>query len=43
MAYFNEDNVTEQMCIEIAKVLWRKLNVNVPASKVIAGGVDIYG
>ena len=26
----------------IAKVLWRKLNVNVPASKVIAGGVDIY-
>ena len=22
----------------IAKVLWRKLNVNVPASKVIAGG-----
>jgi len=26
----------------IAKVLWRKLNVNVPASSVIAGGVDIY-
>ena len=26
----------------IAKVLWRKLNVNVPASKVIPGGVDIY-
>ena len=26
----------------IAKVLWRKLNVNVPESKVIAGGVDIY-
>ena len=26
----------------ITKVLWRKLNVNVPASKVIAGGVDIY-
>ena len=26
----------------IAKVLWRKLNVEVPASKVIAGGVDIY-
>ena len=26
----------------IAKVLWRKLNVNVPVSKVIAGGVDIY-
>ena len=26
----------------IAKVLWHKLNVNVPESKVIAGGVDIY-
>ena len=26
----------------IAKVLWRKLNVEVPASKIIAGGVDIY-
>ena len=26
----------------IAKVLWRKLDVKVPASKVIAGGVDIY-
>ena len=26
----------------IAKVLWRKLNVKVPASKVIAGGFDIY-
>jgi hypothetical protein len=26
----------------IAKVLWRKLNTEVPASKVIAGGVDIY-
>ena len=24
----------------IAKVLWHKLNVNVPESKVIAGGVD---
>ena len=26
----------------IAKVLWRKLNTEVPVSKVIAGGVDIY-
>ena len=26
----------------IAKVLWRKLNVNIPASKVIAAGVDNY-
>ena len=26
----------------IAKVLWKKLNTEVPASKVIAGGVDIY-
>ena len=26
----------------IAKVLWRELNTEVPASKVIAGGVDIY-
>lgn len=26
----------------IAKVLWRELNADVPASKVIAGGVDIY-
>jgi hypothetical protein len=26
----------------IAKVLWRKLNVEVPASRVIANGVDIY-
>ncbi len=26
----------------ISKVLCRKLNVYVPASKVIAGGVDIY-
>lgn len=26
----------------IAKVLWRKLNVDVPASKVIVGGVDLY-
>ncbi len=26
----------------IAKVLWRKLNTEVPASKVIVGGVDIY-
>jgi len=26
----------------IAKILWRKLNTEVPASKVIAGGVDIY-
>lgn len=26
----------------IAKVLWRKLNVNVPASEVIANGVHIY-
>ena len=25
----------------IAKVLWRKLDVKVPDSKVIAGGVDI--
>ena len=26
----------------IAKVLWRKLNIDVPTSKVIADGVDIY-
>ena len=26
----------------IAKVLWRKLNTEVPAGKVIVGGVDIY-
>jgi len=26
----------------IAKVLWKKLNVEVPASRVIANGVDIY-
>ena len=26
----------------IAKVLWRELNTEVPASKVIVGGVDIY-
>jgi len=26
----------------IAKVLWRKLNVDVPASKIIAGGVNLY-
>lgn len=26
----------------IAKVLWRKLNVEVPASEVIVNGVNIY-
>ena len=26
----------------IAKVLWRKLDVDVPASKVIPNGVNIY-
>lgn len=26
----------------IAKVLWRKLNVEVPKSEVIANGVNIY-
>ncbi len=26
----------------IAKVLWRKLNVEVPKSEVIADGVNIY-
>jgi len=26
----------------IAKVLWRKLNTNIPESKVILGGVEIY-
>jgi len=26
----------------IAKVLWRKLDVEVPASKVIANGVNTY-
>lgn len=26
----------------IAKVLWRKLKIVVPESKIIAGGVDIY-
>ena len=26
----------------IAKVLWRKLNVEVPASEVLKGGVNVY-